>query len=82
MAVKTPAGTGFTWTDSTWSYKVVFGPDHPRRAEGTERFHWLYQNIGTFTVHWNIMPAYSEDEPVIYLFRTESDRVRFALTWL
>lgn len=82
MAVKTPAGTRFTQQNDSWGYKVVFGPDHPRRHEGTERFQWLYKNIGSFTVDWNIMPAYTDDEPVIYLFRTECDRVRFMLTWL
>ena len=79
---KPPRGPGLPWPDSTWKYSVAFGPDHPRRHEGTERFQWLHRNIGGFTVDWNIMPAYSEDEPVIYLFRTESDRMRFALTWL
>jgi hypothetical protein len=66
----------------SWPYTVAIGPDHPRRAEGTERFYWLYQNIGTFTVDWNLMLSYSEDQPVIYLFKTESDCVRFTLTWL
>jgi hypothetical protein len=66
----------------SWPYSVKFSADHPRRKEGHDRWAWLYKHVGDYTVDWNLIPAFDPGDTLIYLFKTESDCVRFALTWL
>jgi hypothetical protein len=81
MAVKIPAGTRIM-DNASFPYNAKITADHPQRDQGHERWHWLCRHVGVYTVHWNIIAAFDPKDPVIYLFKRESDRVRFCLTWL
>lgn len=73
MAIETPAGTEFPYVVK---FSVRSTTDLVRNKQ---RWNWLYEHIGQVDCDWNHL--YSNGY-YFYCFKTESDAVRFKLTWL